>query len=193
MQTRQVLIVYSLFLLVNCSTKLNRSNETTLNRDDGFELIAITKNDTLSLADSSVLIGQVRNNNDKPFFFSSDFEISSNLFPNADFSSQMRKSVGFLIELAPVPNNTGIVIENDIMSFPNSFVKLNPKSVLNYKIDVAKHINIYNEEVKTDSFKIVPNRWYTLNLTFGHFGNWSKVDTFTGSIKAIPIKFYLKE
>lgn len=193
MQTRQVLVIFSLILLLSCSTKLNKSNEKTPVSHNGFELIAFAKNDTISLNDSSVLIGQVRNNTDKPFFFADDFEISSNLFPNADFSSQIRKSVGFFIELTPVPKNTGIIIENEIISFPNSFVKVNPKSVLNYKIDFAKHINGYNEEIKTDSFKIVPNSWYTLNLTFGQFGNWNKADTFIGSIKAKPIKFYLKE
>ena len=79
------------------------------------------------------------------------------------------------------------------MSYPKSFTKVDANSVLEYKIELAKHIFEYNNEIKTDSLKITPNKWYTINLTFGHFGNWSQSDTFSGLMKAKPIKFYLKE
>lgn len=190
MQTLRLLIVFGLISFNSCSNKLTKATPKSV---DDFGLIAIAKNDTISLVASTVLIAQVSNKTKKAFFFSDEFDITSNLFPNADFSSHVRKSASFHLELEPVAPFADITIENDIMSYPKSFTKINPKSVFKYKIELAKHIVEYNNKIKAASSKIATNKWYTLNLTFGQFGNWNQSDTFSGTIKARPIKFYLKE
>jgi len=185
-------LTFILLILTNCSTKLNKGNVVT-NNENNFELKAIAGQDTISLTNNSKLTVELHNNTNKPFYFATDFDISSNLFPNGDFSSPIRKLAGFDLKFNPVSEWAGIIIENDILSFPKTFTLIKPKSALNYSLDIANHINAYNKEMDADSNKLLPNRWYSLDLLFGQSGKWSSVDTFSGIIKADPIKFYLKQ
>jgi hypothetical protein len=163
------------------------------NSVEDFELKTIAGQDSISLSNNSKFVVQLQNNTDKAFYFATDFDISSNLFPNGDFSSSIRKSAGFYLEFNPVSETAGIIIENDVLSFSKTFALVKPKSVLNYSLDIANHIKAYNKEMPSDTYRLLPNQWYSLSLLFGQSGNSNNVDTFSGTINAIPIKFYLKQ
>ncbi len=126
-------------------------------------------------------------------YVAQDFDIASNLFPNGDFSSRIRKSAGFYFELEPVPADFSIIIENDVLSFPKSFIRLKPNEAFSYELAITNQIEDFNNEHNIDSLKVQTNQWYTLNITYGMGGTWNKLDTFIGTVKAKPLRIYLKQ
>ncbi|MFL5740224.1 MAG: hypothetical protein ACJ75B_08400 [Flavisolibacter sp.] len=171
---------------------MQQSHDPNGDGSKDIQLVLSSKNDTMSLSNHDLLKARLINKTHKPIYLAKEFDIASNLFPNGGFTGGTQKSAGFYFELVPIPPNFSIIIENDILTYPESFVRLNPKKAFDYELAVTKQIEDYNKESSLDSFKVKTNCWYTLNITFGMDGPWNKLDTFLGTVKAKPFRIFLK-
>lgn len=163
-----------------------------------LELYISSENDTIILGQPFYITARLTNRSKQSISIPKGYSVVSNLFPNGLFSDSVFTGGLFNIEITTSPHFHfyGIWVENLVYMVPRNFIKIEPGSSINYKIDFGEHINDFNDAMgnddANDSFKIKRGNFYHLKVTYTNKSPQKNSKSFFGTVKSNEIGLFIK-